>query len=174
VNFDVPQQATDQMRGGRDVRVTTGEGAGASFHGRITAVDSVVNPETRNIQVQATLANPEGALRPGMFVQTEVVLGARRRVIALPATAISHAPYGDSVFVVASLKGPNGETYRGVRQQFVTLEGARGDQVGVIAGVKPGDEIATSGVFKLRNGAALLVNNTVQPGNDPAPTPLDN
>lgn len=174
VNFDVPQQATSQMRTGREVRITTNDAAGVAFQGRITAIDSVVNPETRNIQVQATLANPEGALRPGMFVQAEVALGAGRSVIALPATAINYAPYGDSVFIVANLKGPNGESYRGVRQQFVKLQGARGDQVGVISGVKPGDEVVTSGVFKLRNAAAVLVNNKVQPGNNPTPTPADN
>src|SRR5918995_4177546 len=174
VNFDVPQQATSQMRTGRDVRITTDDLAGVEFNGRITAIDSVVNSETRNIQVQATLANPEGKLRPGMFVQAEVVLGSGRPVIALPATAISYAPYGDSIFVVADLKGPSGESYRGVRQQFVKLEGARGDQVGVIAGVKPGDEVVTSGVFKLRNAAAVLVNNKVQPSNNPAPTPENN
>jgi membrane fusion protein (multidrug efflux system) len=109
-----------------------------------------------------------------MFVQAEVVLGGGRSAVALPATAISYAPYGDSVFVVTDLKGPNGESYRGVRQQFVKLNGSRGDQVAVASGVKPGDEVVTSGVFKLRNAAAVLVNNTVQPGNDPAPTPEDN
>jgi membrane fusion protein (multidrug efflux system) len=174
VNFDVPQQATSQMRIGRDVRITTDDLAGVEFRGRITAIDSVVNSETRNIQVQATLANPDGKLRPGMFVQTEVVLGAGRPVIALPATSISYAPYGDSIFVVADLKGPDGQAYRGVRQQFVKLEGARGDQVGVISGVKPGEEVVTSGVFKLRNGVAVLINNKVQPGNNPAPQPEDN
>ena len=133
-----------------------------------------MNAQTRNIQVQATLANPEGRLRPGMFVQTEVVMGAGRPVIALPATAISYAPYGDSVFVVGDMKGKNGESYRGVRQQFVKIEGSRGDQIGVTSGVKAGEEIVTSGVFKLRNGAAVLVNNKVQPGNNPAPKPEDN
>jgi membrane fusion protein, multidrug efflux system len=174
VNFDVPQQATAQMRIGRDVRITTGDVAGVEFQGRITAIDSVVNSGTRNILVQATLANPDGALRPGMFVQTEVALGEGPSVVALPATAISYAPFGDSVFVVADLKGPNGESYRGVRQQFVKLAGSRGDQVGVISGVKPGEEVVTSGVFKLRNAVAVLVNNKVQPGNNPSPTPEDN
>src|SRR5688572_28444700 len=149
------------MRTGRDVRITTDDLAGVEFHGRITAIDSVVNSETRNIQVQATLANPDGKLRPGMFVQAEVVLGAGRPVIALPATAISYAPYGDSIFVVADLKGPDGQAYRGVRQQFVKLERARGDHVGVISGARPGEEVVTSGVFKLRNVAAVLVNNKV-------------
>ena len=174
VNFDVPQQAIAQMRTGREVRITTGQVAGVEFTGRITAIDSVVNAGTRNIQVQATLANPEGMLRPGMFVETEVNVGAGRSLITIPATAISYAPYGDSVYVVANMKGPNGEAYKGVRQQFVKLDGARGDQVGVTSGVKPGDEVVTSGVFKLRNGAAVFVNNKVQPGNDPKPTPENN
>ena len=126
------------------------------------------------MQVQATLANPEGALRPGMFVQAEVAVGGGRPVVTLPASAISYAPYGDSVFIVSSLKGPGGETYRGVRQQIVKLEGARGDQVGVVSGVNAGDEVVTSGVFKLRNGAAVIVNNKVQPSNNPAPKPEDN
>jgi membrane fusion protein (multidrug efflux system) len=174
VNFDVPQQATPHVRPGREVRITSEDLGGVAFSGRVTAIDSVVNEETRNIQVQATLANPGGRLRPGMFVQAKVLLGAGRPVVPLPASAISYAPYGDSVFIVSDLKGPDGGQYRGVRQQFVKLGGARGDQVGVIAGVNPGDEVVTSGVFKLRNSAAVLVNNAVQPSNDPAPKPEDN
>jgi len=171
VNFGVPQQAIGQVRVGRTVRVTTEQVANAAFEGRISAIDSVVDQTTRNIQVQATLANPSGTLRPGMFVQTEMPLGAEQRIVALPASAISYAPYGDSVFVVADLKDDKGHTYRGVRQQFVKLGPARGDQVAVVSGVNAGDEIVTSGVFKLRNGAAVLVNNKVKPGNDPAARP---
>jgi membrane fusion protein (multidrug efflux system) len=121
--------------------------------------------------VQATLANPAGTLRPGMFVQTEVTLGGASAVISLPATAISYAPYGDSIFVVTDLKPQDGQTYRGVRQQFVKLGSTRGDQIAVVSGVNPGDEVVTSGVFKLRNGAAVVVNNKVRPGNNPKPTP---
>jgi membrane fusion protein (multidrug efflux system) len=174
VNFGVPQQSAGQMTSGRKVRVTAGEVGGVEFEGRVTAINSVVDEATRNIQVQATLPNPGGTLRPGMFVETEVVLGAGRSVVALPASAISYAPYGDSIYVVAELKDPNGVPYRGVRQQFVKLGGARGDQVAVTSGVKTGDEVVTSGVFKLRNGAAVLINNKVQPGNNPAPKPEDN
>ena len=174
VNFGVPQQSAAQMQMGREVRITTDDVDGQEFVGRITAIDSNVSEETRNLQVQATLSNPQHRLRPGMFVQAQVVLGAGRSVIPLPASAISYAPYGDSVFVVASLKGPEGNTYRGVRQQFVKVEGARGDQVAVMAGLNPGDEVVTSGGFKLRNGAAVQVNNKVQPSNDPAPRPADN
>jgi membrane fusion protein, multidrug efflux system len=172
VNFTVPQQEVARLRQGVEVQVQA-EGQPQRL-ARITAVDSVVNESTRNVQVQATLANPDGALRPGMFVETQVLTGARETVIALPASAISYAPYGDSVFIVGELQGPNGQKYRGVSQHFVKLGGSRGDQVAVLTGVKAGQEVVTSGAFKLRNGAAVNVNNAVQPGNDPAPKPEDN
>ena len=147
--------------------------AALELAGRVNAIDAVVDPATRNVQVQATLANPGGQLRPGMFVQVHVTLGAAQPVITLPASAISYAPYGDSVFVVADMKNPKGATYRGVRQQVVKLGGSRGDQVAVVSGIAPGDEVVTSGVFKLRNGVAVQVNNTVQPANSRAPKPED-
>ena len=171
VNFGVPQQAIRNVRAGGTVRITTETLGDLAFDGRVTAIDSVVDETTRNIRVQATLANPEGRLRPGMFVQTAMGLGADQKVIALPASAVNYAPYGDSVFVVADLKDDKGHSYRGVRQQIVRLGPARGDQVAVISGVNPGDEVVTSGVFKLRNGAAVVVNNTVKPGNNPAAKP---
>jgi len=174
VNFAVPQQEVGRLQVGGEVRVHAEGMDPAGFPGRITAVDSVVDEATRNVQAQATLPNPQGKLRPGMFVETKVLLGARDDVIALPASAVNYAPYGDSVFVVEDLKGPKGETFRGVRQQLVKLGGARGDQVAVLSGVRAGEEVVTSGVFKLRNGAAIHVNNRVQPGNDPAPHPEDN
>jgi len=173
VNFGVPQQAAAQVRVGRTLNVSSDDAGGIKFAGRVTALDSVVNEATRNIQVQATLANPGGKLRPGMFVQVEIVTGTDRPVIALPASAINYAPYGDSVYVVSDLKDPHGKAYRGVSQRFVKLAGSRGDQVAVVSGVKPGDEVVSSGVFKLRNGAAVQVNNKVQPGNNPAPKPED-
>jgi membrane fusion protein (multidrug efflux system) len=173
VNFGVPQQIAGQIHVGRNLRVTTEDVAGHVFTGRVTAIDSVVDQATRNIQVQATLANPDGKLRPGMFVQVEAVTGASRPVITLPASAISYAPYGDSVFVVTDLKDPKGNTYRGVRQQFVKVDGTRGDQVAVVSGLNAGDEVVSSGVFKLRNGVHVQVNNKVQPGNNPAPKPED-
>jgi membrane fusion protein (multidrug efflux system) len=123
--------------------------------------------------VQATLANPGDKLHPGMFVQVAAATGSDRPVIALPASAINYAPYGDSVYIVSDLKDPAGKTYTGVRQAFVKIEGSRGDQVAVVSGVNPGDEVVSSGVFKLRNGEAVQVNNKVQPGNNPAPNPED-
>ena len=173
VNFGVPQQDAVQIRRGRKVRITAADVGDLEFAGRITAVDSVVDQTTRNVTVQATLANPGGKLRPGMFVQAQVMLGESQSVIALPGSAISYAPYGDSVFVVTDMKDPDGRPYRGVRQQVVTLGGSRGDQVAVLSGLEPGEEVVTSGVFKLRNGAAVQINNEVQPSNSRAPKPED-
>ncbi|PYQ02035.1 MAG: efflux transporter periplasmic adaptor subunit [Acidobacteria bacterium] len=173
VNFAVPQQEVSRLRVGGEVSVSA-EGIPGLVTGRITAIDSIVNEGTRNVGVQATFANDDGRLRPGMFVETKIDLGAGTSVIALPASAINYAPYGDSVFVVADVEGPKGQKYRGVRQQFVKLGGGRGDQVAVLSGLGPGEEVVTSGVFKLRPGAAVHVNNDVQPGNNPAPKPEDN
>jgi membrane fusion protein, multidrug efflux system len=173
VNFGVPQQNAEQMRPGRQVRVTDDGAGNLALAGQVNAVDSVIDPATRNVQVQATLANPGGQLRPGMFVQVHVTLGKPRQVITVPASAVNYAPYGDSVFIVAELKTPEGVAYRGVRQQVVKLGGSRGDQVAVLSGIAPGDEVVTSGVFKLRNGVAVQVNNSVQPANSRAPKPED-
>lgn len=173
VNFNVPQQQMGELRVGADVRVTARDAEDAAATGTITAINSVVDEATRNVEVQATLANPDGRLRPGMFVQAQVVLGEGAPLVALPTSAISYAPYGNSVFVVGEMKGPDGKTYKGVRQQFVKLGGARGDQVAVLSGVKAGEEVVTSAVFKLRSGAAVVVNNKVQPSNNPAPKPED-
>jgi membrane fusion protein, multidrug efflux system len=173
VDFGIPQQDAASVHVGSNVRITADELAGQKFGGRVTALDSVVDASTRNIQIQATLPNPGGKLRSGMFVQVEVATGASRPLITLPASAISYAPYGDSVFVVTDLKDPSGHTYRGVRQQFVKIGPGRGDQVAIVSGINPGEEIVSSAVFKLRNGAAVQVNNKVQPENNPAPKPED-
>jgi membrane fusion protein (multidrug efflux system) len=106
-----------------------------------------------------------------MFVQTEMALGAHQTVVAIPASAVNYAPYGDSVFIVSDMKNDKGQTYRGVRQQIVKLGSARGDQIAVMSGITAGDEVVTSGLFKLRNGAAVLVNNKVKPGNSTSPRP---
>ncbi|HVO60393.1 MAG TPA: efflux RND transporter periplasmic adaptor subunit [Terriglobales bacterium] len=173
VNFGVPQQNAGQVQVGRTITVTREALAGQAFTGRVTALDSVIDETTRNIQVQATLSNPGAKLRPGMFVQVDLNLGASQPAITLPTSAISYAPYGDSVFVVTDLKDPKGNTYKGVRQQFVRVGPSRGDQVAILSGLNPGDEVVSSGVFKLRNGAAVTVNNKIQPENNPAPKPED-
>ncbi len=172
VNFGVPQQDTPKMKIGRSVRVTSTDLPGAGFNGRITALDSVINEQTRNIQIQATLQNPGGKLRPGMYLEVELPLGESRDVIPLPASAINYAPSGDSVFVVGDIKDEKtGKTYRGVRQQIVKIEGSRGDQVAIVSGLNPGDEVVSAGAFRLRNAAPVEVNNSVKPSNSPKPNP---
>ena len=173
VNFGVPQQDTPKVIPGHVLRVTNADLPGMGFTGRITALDSVINEQTRNIQVQAIVTNKENKLRPGMFVQVELPVGHPRDVIPLPASAINYAPYGDSVFVVADMKDAKGNTYRGVRQQVVKVEGSRGDQVAVTSGINPGDEVVSSGVFRLRNAAPVQINNSVKPENSPNPKPQD-
>ena len=172
VNFSVPQQQIAGLRPGSEVRVKA-EGLPGEFKGKLTATNSIIDEATRNVQTQATVANPEGKLHPGMFVETRLGLGTASAVVALPASSINYAPYGNSVFIVENMKNPKGQAYKGVRQQFVKLGAGLGDQVAVVSGVKAGEEIVTSGVFKLRNGAAVQVNNTTQPGNNPAPKPED-
>ncbi len=173
VNFGVPQQDTPKVVPGHVLRVSANDLPGMGFTGRIIALDSVINEQTRNIQVQAIVANKDNKLRPGMFLQVDLPLGQPRQVVPLPASAINYAPYGDSVFVLTEMKDPKGNTYRGVRQQVVKIEGSRGDQVGIVSGLNPGDEVVSSGVFRLRNGAPVQVNNTIKPENNPSPKPED-
>ncbi|MBI2214706.1 MAG: efflux RND transporter periplasmic adaptor subunit [Acidobacteria bacterium] len=170
VNFAVPQQEVSRLHLGDDVRITA-EGTAIQRSGEVTAIDSKIDESTRNVQVQATLSNRSGELRPGMFVETLLVSGSTQAVIAIPASAISYAPFGDSVFVIEDMKDKDGKAYRGVRQQFVKLGSARGDQIAVLSGIKPGEEVVSAGAFKLRNGAAVKVDNSVQPPNDLAPKP---
>ena len=172
VNFTVPQQEIGAVTPGTAIEVTS-DGLAGSESGRIAAIDSVIDEATRNVRVQAIFDNTSGALRPGMFVEAQLARAGHKDVIPLPASAINYAPFGDSVYIVEDIKGPDGKSYRGVRQQFVKLGGARGDQVAVLTGIKSGEEVVSSGVFKLRPGAAVIVNNTVQPSNSKAPKPED-
>jgi membrane fusion protein, multidrug efflux system len=173
IDFAVPQQQLASLRVGATVHANVDNDTREIATGRVTAVNPVVDDDTRNVQVQATFRNPKGELNPGMYVTVHVDLGKATPVIALPVTAINYAPYGNSVFIIEDLKGPDGKTYRGVRQQFVKLGAARGDQVAVLDGVTAGQEVATAGVFKLRTGAAVIVNNEVQPSNSTSPNPKD-
>jgi membrane fusion protein (multidrug efflux system) len=175
VNFTVPQQELGLLQQGKTIQVTSDALGGATESGKIAAVDSVIDEATRNARVQAIFDNRSGKLRPGMFVETKLNEGTRpQEAVTLPASAIAYAPFGDSVYIVENVTDPKThKTYRGVRQQFVKLGGSRGDQVAVLTGVKPGEEVVTSGVFKLRPGAAVTVNNSVQPSNSAAPKPED-
>lgn len=173
VDFTVPQQQVSALRTGLPVSVSSDSAGRAIATGRITAVNPVADEQTHNVRVQATFSNAHRRLRPGMYVTVHVELGSKNEVVALPATSILYAPYGNSVFVVEELKGPDGKPYRGVRQQFVRLGVGRGDLVAILGGVKAGQEIVTSGVFKLRTGAAVKVDSTVRLPASSAPKPED-
>jgi membrane fusion protein (multidrug efflux system) len=164
VNFSLPQQELAQIRQGLVVRMTTDALPGRTIEGKITAINSSVDAATRNIRVQATAANPEEQLRPGMFVNVAVVLPAQEKVLPIPATAVLYAPYGDSVFIVEENNNEKtGRPGKIVRQQFVRLGKKRGDFVAIASGLKEGETIVSTGVFKLRNGQAIVVNNSQAP-----------
>ncbi len=174
VNFSLPQQNLADVKIGSEVRVSLSGADGPAFEGKVTAVDSVVDEATRNFLAQGTLENRGDLLRPGMFVGVEVVLPSEKPVLAIPATAVSYAPYGDSVFVLGELKNEKtGKTYTGVTQHFVKLGEARGDMVEVLSGIREGDEVATAGVFKLRPNAAVTANNEIRPPESLSPQPSD-
>ncbi|MDP4858404.1 MAG: efflux RND transporter periplasmic adaptor subunit [Desulfobacterales bacterium] len=164
VNFSLPQQQLAQVTSGLTVQVTTDALPGQVVAGKITAINPQVDAATRNIQMQATVANPEERLRPGMFVNVAVVLPARKDVLAIPATAVLYAPYSDSVFVVEEKKEEkNGQPGQVVRQKFVRLGEKKGDYVAIVSGLEEGDTVVSTGVFKLRNGQSVVVDNAVTP-----------
>jgi len=171
VDFTVPQREASRVRSGAVVHVRSDNTTIAT--GKVTAVDPVVDRATRNVRIRSTFRNERGVLKPGGYVSLQIELGARTPTVALPASAINYAPYGNSVFVVDSLKTEDGRTYLGVQQRFVKLGQARGDRIAVLSGVDPGDEVVTSGVFKLRPQAAVQVHNEVQPENSLNPNPKD-
>ena len=173
VNFTLPQQDLSKLAVGQQVDVRLDAYVDAIFPGQINAVNCIVDLATRNVQVQATLQNAELKLRPGMFAKVSVILPQREQVIALPVSSVHYAPYGDSVFIVGDDKDEDGKPIKSVKEQFVKLGTARGDLVAIISGVKPGDEVVTAGVFRLKSGAAVIINNKVQPNSEASPTPAN-
>jgi membrane fusion protein (multidrug efflux system) len=175
VDFQLPQQRLAELARNLVVQVTSDALApNEVVEGRITAINPDVDSATRNVRVQATLANPRERLHPGMFVNTAVLLPKADRVLVIPATAVLYAPYGNSVFVVEEKKGENnGAPDKMVRQQLVRLGESRGDFVAVTSGLRAGETVVTTGVFKLRNGIAVTVDNQLAPAAELAPKPND-
>ncbi|HCK82113.1 MAG TPA: efflux RND transporter periplasmic adaptor subunit [Candidatus Competibacter sp.] len=174
VDFALPQQELAQLSAGMAVRVTTDAFPGQTFDGKLTAVNPEIDAATRNVSVQATLANSAGKLRPGMYANVAVVLPETERVLMIPATAVLYAPYGDSVFVVEDQKDEKtGAARKALNQKFVRLGKTRGDFVAVASGLDAGQTIVTTGVFKLRNGASVVVDNTLAPSFQLAPKPAN-
>jgi membrane fusion protein (multidrug efflux system) len=170
VNFSLPQQTLAQVAAGQTVSVTSDALPGETVSGVITAINPDVDATTRNVRLQATLANPKGAMRPGMFANVAVALPQKNEVVAIPVTAVLYATFGDSVFVIEDDKEGKGKV---LRQQFVRLGQKRGDFVAVIDGLKPGQVVVSSGVFKLRNGAHVVIDNKLAPPASLAPKPAN-
>lgn len=174
VDFFLPQQALAQIKVGQQVTAKVDTYPKVTFDGRISSINSLVDASTRNVQVRATIKNPDDKLLPGMFATVDIDVGAPQQYVTLPQTAIAYNSYGNIVYLVDS-KGKNdkGQPQLVARQSFVTTGATRGDQVAVLSGVKDGDTVVTSGQVKLRNGTPVLVNNKVQPTDNPNPTPMD-
>ncbi len=172
VDFSLPQNDLAKVTAGLEVKVTSDGVPGREFKGKVSAINPSVDPATRSVQVQASLANADHVLRPGMFAKVEVLLPQKNSTLYIPATAVSYAPFGDSVFLIE--KQQNKETKKEelvLRQQFIRLGEARGDYVAVVEGLKKGQEIVSTGAFKLRNGMDVVVDNKLAPKPQLSPTP---
>jgi membrane fusion protein, multidrug efflux system len=190
IDFALPQQALSRIEPGQAVRVSIDGEEKFGAEGVVAAVDPALSRATRSIHVRATVPNADLRLRPGMFAKVSVMLPEHSKLVAVPATAVVHAPYGDSIFLVEPVKGAGGGddpkakqappaqgappvqgAIKQVRQQFVRLGQAQGDFVAVLDGVKPGQELVSAGAFKLRNGVKVVVNNRTKPNPQIDPRP---
>ncbi len=172
VDFNVPEQQLALVQRAMEVRVETDATPGHVFNGKVTALNPEVDASTRNIKVQATVPNATGQLRPGMFARVQLVLPESKAFLVVPSTAVLHAPYGDSVFVVSDVRDEKtGKTSKQVTMTTVRLGDTRGDFIAVTDGLKAGQSVVTSGVFKLRNGSPVALDNSLAPDAQAAPRP---
>lgn len=179
LDFNLPEQLTGKMVEGTAIQARVDAMLGDVFEGRVTAIEPMVDPSTRNFKAQATLRNPEGKLRPGNFAKVAFDLGQAHDALVIPQTAVSFNPYGNSVFVIEEAERQPGEMdMQGnpltgkkhiVNQRFIKTGATRGDLIAVTSGLKAGEQVATSGLLKLRNGAEVIINNDVKPASDAAP-----
>ena len=175
VDFNLPQSNAEQIQVGQEIVVTTDAFKGASFTGKITAVSPKVDSNTRNIQIEAQLANPDKKILPGMFANVNIKLGDQLKMLTLPQTAVTYNPYGSTVFIAkpTGKKDKQGKPALEAQQVFVTTGPTRGDQVAILKGIDEGATVVTSGQLKLKNGTPLIVNNKVLPANSPNPQPQE-
>ncbi len=171
VDFLLPQQLISTLAAGQKILVRTDAYPGRVFEGQLTAINSEVDRVTRNIRLQGTLKNPDGALRPGMFARVEIFEGGEDEILRIPLTAVFRAPYGDSVFVVLEKDGPDGKKEMFVEQRFIRTGRTVGDFIAVTEGLKAGDTVVSAGTFKLRNGAGVNIDNSLAPEPQAAPNP---
>ena len=175
VDFNLPQSNAEQIKVGQEIVVTTDAFKDASFTGKITAVSPKVDTNTRNIQIEAQLANPDKKILPGMFANVNIKLGDEVKMLTLPQTAVTYNPYGSTIFIAkpTGKKDKQGKPALEAQQVFVTTGPTRGDQVAILKGVEEGATVVTSGQLKLKNGTPLIVNNKVLPSNSPNPQPQE-
>lgn len=174
VDFSIPQKSLLRLKTGLEVRVTVDAAPDVTFVGKILASNPDVDLQTRSVRVRAKIANPDETLRSGMFVNAAVVMPEKQNVLPITATAVAYATFGDSVFVIEEQKNEqSGETEKVLRQQFVQLGQTHGDFIDVIDGLKAGDSVVTSGVFKLRSGMKVIIDNTLAPEPSLDPHPSD-
>jgi len=169
IDFYMPQQHLAKLKVGQQVTVTTDTFANKTFKGKITTIDPAVDPSTRNVQVEATIINSEQELAPGMFATLDIIIGAPKRYLTLPQTAVTFNPYGDIVYIIREEGKDKKNQSLIAKQAFVITGQTRGDQITVLKGLKEGDTIVTSGQLKLKNDTPVAINNSVQPSNNPAP-----
>ena len=173
-DFALPQQQLADVKQDLAVKVTTDALPGREFEGKLTAINSSIDPATRNVTLQATLDNPDNALRAGMFGRIQVLLPKNNPTLFVPATAVSYAPFGNSVFIIEKKKDEKtGAESLVLRQQFIRTGETRGDFVAVTEGLKAGEQVVSTGVFKLRNGLNVVVDNKLAPKAELAPKPAD-
>jgi membrane fusion protein (multidrug efflux system) len=175
IDFNLPQQQLPQVMLGQKVFLTTDAYPSVTFEGKINAINPRVDPSTRNVQIEATVPNAKRQLLPGMFATVKVNSGDQQRYLTLPQTAITYNPYGSTVYVVkpSDKKDAKGQPQLTAQQVFVTPGPTRGDQVAILKGVEPGAQVVTSGAVKLKNGMPVVINNAIQPSNNPNPTPQE-
>ncbi len=175
VDFSLPQQELVRIKVGLPVKLSGDALGSETVTGRISAIAPLVDADTRSVKLQATVANKGGRLRPGMFVNASVGLPVRQQVMVIPSTAVLYAPYSDSVFIVEKKKDDKtGKEGLALRQQFVRLGAKRGDFVAVTSGLKAGETVVSTGVFKLRNGQSVVVDNKLAPKFEQSPKPENN
>lgn len=174
IDFYLPQQELSRIAVGQTINVTIDTYPGKTFTGQISTISPKVETDTRNIEVEAIIHNPQQELVPGMFATAEIQAGVEERYLTVPQTSVTFNPYGETVYIVEDKgKSPDGKPALTAKQKFVTTGKTRGDQVAILKGIDEGDIVITSGQLKLKNGSPIVVNNDVQPGNDAAPKPVD-
>jgi len=174
VDFHLPQQSLSVVRVGQEVDLTTDAWPGKRFSGKVAVIDPKVDVNTRNVRVRALVPNPDKQLLPGMYASVVIDSGKSQKFITLPQTAVTYNPYGNIIYLVEDKgKDAKGKPKLVARQMIVTTGSTRGDQIAITSGLKPGDTVVTAGQIKLRNGSPVVINNSIQPTNDPNPQPRD-